>query len=201
VHNAGITAVGTVEEMPLAAWNDILSTNFLGPVRLTAALLPSMRAAGRGRIVMVSSASAILGMPGVGAYGASKSALERWAESLSQEITAFGLGVTVLVTGTFKTDILERTHNYGDETTPYAAMHANLEPRGRRLTGIVASKPERFAPAVAKALTDTRPFVRRTVGLDATLLSLGRRVLPTPLLQRILRLVLGVPKPGSLRPN
>lgn len=195
VHNAGITAVGTIEEMPLDAWEQIVSTNFLGPVRLTAALLPSMREAGRGRIVMVSSESAILGMPGVGAYGASKSALERWAETLSQEIAPFGLGVTVLVTGTFKTDILEQTHNYGDRfgNGPYAPLHEALETRGRAFTRIAAN-PRRFAPAVTRALDDSGAFRRRAVGPDAKLLVLGRRVLPVRVLQRVIALALGLPR-------
>jgi NAD(P)-dependent dehydrogenase (short-subunit alcohol dehydrogenase family) len=198
VHNAGVTAVGTVEEMPQAEWEQIVSTNFLGPVRLTRELLPDMRAAGRGRIVFVSSESSLLGMPGIGAYGASKAALERWAESLSQEIAAFGLGVTVLVAGTFKTDILELTPTYGDHEGPYAPLHHGLETKGRRFTRIAAD-PAKFAPAVARALADTRPFVRRGVGIDAKLLMLGRRTLPTSVLQRIIRVAIGVPKPNSLR--
>src|SRR6516164_7681650 len=52
VHNAGIAAVGSVEEMPVSGWKQIFSTNLLGPVALTRVLLPSMRAAGRGRIVV-----------------------------------------------------------------------------------------------------------------------------------------------------
>jgi NAD(P)-dependent dehydrogenase (short-subunit alcohol dehydrogenase family) len=157
-----------------------------------------MRAAARGRIVLVSSESSLLGMPGIGAYGASKAALERWGESLSQEIAPFGLGVTVLVAGTFKTDILELTTTYGDHAGPYGPMHAGLETRGRRFTRIAAD-PSKFAPAVARALDDTRPFVRRAVGIDAKLLTLGRKVLPTSVLQRAIRVAIGVPKPGSLK--
>ena len=111
VHNAGVAGVGCVEEMPAAVFQQIFSTNFFGPVLLTKELLPSMRAAGRGRIVVVSSEGGMRGMPGISAYSAAKGALERWAESLSQEISPFGLGVTVLVAGTFKTDILELTKN------------------------------------------------------------------------------------------
>jgi len=194
VHNAGIAGVGTVEEMPLSAWEQIMSTNFLGPVRLTRELLPSMRAAGRGRIVLISSEGAVLGMPGIGAYSAAKGALERWGEALSQEIAAFGLGVTVLVAGTFKTDILELTPTYGDHAGPYAPLHHGLETKGRRFTRIAAD-PAKFGPAVARALDDTRPFVRRAVGIDAKLLLLGRRVLPTAVLQRIIRVAIGVPGP------
>jgi NAD(P)-dependent dehydrogenase (short-subunit alcohol dehydrogenase family) len=120
VHNAGVAGVGCLEEMPMSVWEQIFSTNFFGPVRLTRELLPAMRRAGRGRIVMVSSQGAIRGMPAIGAYSAAKGALERWAESLSQEIAPFGLGVSVLVAGTFRTDILELTTTNADRAGPYA---------------------------------------------------------------------------------
>ena len=77
-----------------------------GPVALTNALLPVMRDAGRGRIVVVSSAGGVRGMPATAPYSAAKGAAERWAESLAAEIAPFGLGVTVLVTGTYDTDII-----------------------------------------------------------------------------------------------
>src|SRR5262249_17754031 len=157
VHNAGVAGVGCLEELPMDVWRQIFSTNFFGPVQLTKQLLPSMRAAGRGRIVMVSSQGAIRGMPAIGAYSAAKGALERWAESLSQEVSPFGLGVTVLVAGTFKTDILTLTQTYADRNGPYNSHHDGLETAGRRFLRF-AGAPERFAPAVEKALGESRPF-------------------------------------------
>ena len=198
VHNAGIAGVGCLEEMPMSVWEQIFSTNFFGPVRLTRELLPAMRSAGRGRIIMVSSQGAIRGMPAIGAYSAAKGALERWAESLSQEIAPFGLGVSVLVAGTFKTDILELTRTYADLDGPYAQHHAALESFGARFLRF-AAPPERFAPAVGEALDDRRPFSRQTVGVDARLLMLGNRLLPTRLLQRITCRAIGIPAAGSLR--
>jgi NAD(P)-dependent dehydrogenase (short-subunit alcohol dehydrogenase family) len=198
VHNAGVAGVGCLEEMPMSVWEQIFSTNFFGPVRLTKELLPSMRNAGRGRIVMVSSQGAIQGMPAIGAYSAAKGALERWAESLSQEIAPFGLGVSVLVAGTFRTDILELTTTYADLDGPYAEHHAGLERFGRRFLRF-AAPPERFAPAVAEALDDSRPFSRRAVGADARLLMLGSRLLSTRLLQRVTCRAIGIPAAGALR--
>jgi NAD(P)-dependent dehydrogenase (short-subunit alcohol dehydrogenase family) len=198
VHNAGVAAVGTLEEMPMSVWQQIFSTNFFGPVQLTKALLPAMRAAGRGRIVMVSSAGAVRGMPAIGAYSAAKGALERWAESLSQEVAPFGVGVTVLVAGTYNTDILTLTSTYADPNGPYAAHHDGLETSGRRFLRFAGS-PDRFAPAVAKALDEDRPFARHAVGTDARLLLLGSRFLPASLLQRIVVRALGIPRPGTLR--
>lgn len=198
VHNAGIAGVGSLEEMPMSVWEQIFSTNFFGPVKLTKRLLPAMRKAGGGRIVMISSVGAIRGMPAIGAYSAAKGAIERWAESLSQEVAPFGLGVSVLVAGTFRTDILELTTTYADYDGPYGQHHANLERFGHRFLRF-ASSPDRFGPAVAAALGDRRPFARHAVGPDARLLMLGSRLLPTNLLQRITCRAIGIPPAGSLR--
>jgi NAD(P)-dependent dehydrogenase (short-subunit alcohol dehydrogenase family) len=198
VHNAGVAGVGCLEEMPMSVWEQIFSTNFFGPVRLTKELLPAMRRAGRGRIVMISSQGAISGMPAIGAYSAAKGGLERWAESLSQEIAPFGLGVSVLVAGTFKTDILELTTTYADRQGPYAQHHAGLEAFGARFLRF-ASPPDRFGPAVAKALNSSRPFSRSAVGFDSRLLMVGSRFIPTRLLQRITCRAIGIPAAGSLQ--
>jgi len=198
VHNAGVAGVGCLEELPMSVWEQIFSTNFFGPVRLTKELLPAMRAAGRGRIIIVSSQGAIRGMPAIGAYSASKAALERWGESLSLEVAPFGLGVTILVAGTFETDILTLTHTYADRDGPYAAHHDGLETAGRRFLRFAGS-PDQFAPAVARAIDDRGPFVRRGVGFDARLLLLGSRLMPAGVLHRIPGRAVGVPRSGAAR--
>jgi NAD(P)-dependent dehydrogenase (short-subunit alcohol dehydrogenase family) len=193
VHNAGIAAVGSVEEMPLRVWEQIFATNIFGPVALTRALLPAMRAAGRGRIVFLSSAGGMRGMPAISAYSASKGALERWAESLAYEVAPFGLGVTVLVTGMFKTDIItEQTPHHGDQGGPYAAQYTPIDRRGRFMLRF-ASAPERFAPALARALDERASFARHAVGFDARMLQIGNRLLPGRLLQQLVRLAMGLP--------
>jgi NAD(P)-dependent dehydrogenase (short-subunit alcohol dehydrogenase family) len=189
VHNAGITAVGCVEDVPVGVWQQIFSTNLFGPVTLTRALLPPMRAAGRGRIVVLSSAGGVAGMPAISAYSAAKGALERWAESLAYEVAPFGLGVTVLVAGMFDTDILtEQTPHHGQLDGPYAAHYAEIERRGRAMVRL-AGPPERFARALARALEERAPF---------TLLLAGR-VLPARVLRGVIRLAMGLPRRGALR--
>jgi len=202
VHNAGVAAVGCAEELPFDVWEQVFRTNLFGPVRLTNALLPAMRAAGRGRIVVVSSQGGIRGMPSISAYSASKGALERWAESLANEIAAFGLGVTILVSGTFKTDIItEQTRHYGDLKGPYAGHYAGIDRRGRFMVGRLANPPERFASALARVLDEKGPFSRRAVGLDARLLLLGSRFLSGRLLHHSIRLAMALPRHGSLKGN
>jgi NAD(P)-dependent dehydrogenase (short-subunit alcohol dehydrogenase family) len=197
VHNAGIAGVGSVEEMPPEVWSGIFSTNLFGPMRLTQQLLPAMRAAGRGRIVVVCSQGGVRGMPGISAYSAAKGGLERWAEALSPEIAPFGLGVTVLVTGMFRTDILEQTEHHADFDGPYAGLHAALDGNGRRMLRF-AGAPEDFAAALARALQHRGPFTRVAVGLDARLAMIGSRLLPGRLFQFLVVRALGLPRPGSL---
>jgi NAD(P)-dependent dehydrogenase (short-subunit alcohol dehydrogenase family) len=200
VHNAGIAAVGCAEEMPFEVWERLFRTNLFGPVRLTKELLPAMRAAGHGRIVVVSSQGGIRGMPSISAYSASKGALERWAEALAEEIAPFGLGVTILVSGMFKTDILtEQTPHYGDLNGPYATHYAGIDRTGRSMVQRLANPPERFARELAKAVDERAPFVRRTVGLDAHLLLVGSRLLPGRLLHHAVRWAMRLPRHGALQ--
>ena len=200
VHNAGIAAVGCAEEMPFEAWERLFRTNLFGPVRLTRELLPSMRAAGRGRIVVVSSQGGIRGMPAISAYSAAKGALERWAEALAEEVAPFGLGVTILVSGMFRTDILtEQTPHYGDLNGPYATHYAGIERTGRSMMRVLANPPERFGPALAKALDERAPFARRTVGLDARMLLVGSRLLPGWLLHHAVRWAMRLPGHGAIQ--
>ena len=167
----------------------IFTTNFFGPVKLTKRLLPGMRNAGRGRIVMVSSAGAIRGMPAIGAYSAAKGAIERWAESLSQEVAPFGLGV-LGSGGRNVSDRHPRTHatTYADYDGPYGRLHAKLESFGDRfLTESAPGRPDRVRPRRGQSargpLAVSRPAIGRT-GCAAP--HAGQPVAcPSNLLQRI----------------
>jgi len=199
VHNAGIAAAGSMEETPFEVWERMFRTNLFGPVRLTRELLPAMRAARRGRIVVVSSAGGIRGIPSISPYSASKGALERWAEALAEEVAPFGLSVTILVAGTFKTDILtDKTPEYGDHDGPYAAHYTGIHRTGGFMVGL-ASPPERFARALAGYLEERAAFSRHAVGFDARMLLLLSRLLPGRLVHQVIRLAMGLPRQGALR--
>ncbi|BBZ42804.1 SDR family oxidoreductase [Mycobacterium parmense] len=200
VHNAGISAVGMVEETDTALWQNMFATSVLGPVELTKALLPSMRAAGEGRIVLVSSAAGVRGQPATAPYSAAKGALERWGESLACEIAPFGLGVTVLVAGTYDTEIITDagTTDNRDLAGPYARLHTTMNSRGRAAMKL-ARPPERFTDGLLKALDDRGAFRRHGVGPDASMLLAFSRVLPASGMHHVSRIVLGIPKQGSMR--
>ncbi len=200
VHNAGIAAAGTTEELPAALWQDMFRTHLFGPVELTRTLLPAMREAGQGRIVMISSAGGVRGMPVISAYSAAKGAVERYAESLAAEISPFGLGVTVLVTGVFDTDIItdDGTASFRDFDGPYGKQHVSIDKRGRAAMKI-ANPPEKFAAALAEALEDTGPHRRRAVGADAVGLVTMAKLLPGAAVAQVIRVAMGQPRHGALR--
>jgi NAD(P)-dependent dehydrogenase (short-subunit alcohol dehydrogenase family) len=200
VHNAGISAAGMVEETPMSLWERMFATNIFGPVALTKALLPSMRAAGRGRIVLVSSAGGVRGMPATAPYSAVKGALERWGESMAGEVGPFGLGVTILVTGTYDTDIITDagTTDCRDFDGPYAPHHSTMDKRGRAMMKYAAKSPEKFAAGLAKALEGKAAFERRPVGPDARMLLIANRLLPAAGLHHMTRMMLGIPRFGAL---
>lgn len=200
VHNAGIAAAGAFEDTPVSTWDRIFATNLFGPIALTRALLPAMRAAGRGRIVVVSSQGAVRGMPAISAYSASKGALERWAESLAGEVAAFGLGVTIVVAGTFKTDILVQTSDHRNYKGPYARHYVGIDKTGDIVIK-AANPPARFAKVLAKAVSDRGPFARRGAGIDAKMLMIMNRLLPGWVLHHVIRLAMRLPAHGLLRPR
>jgi NAD(P)-dependent dehydrogenase (short-subunit alcohol dehydrogenase family) len=200
VHNAGISAAGMVEEADMALWQKMFDTSVLGPVELTKALLPSMRAAGEGRIVLVASTAGVRGQPATAPYSAAKGALERWGESMACEIAPFGLGVTVLVSGTYDTEIITDagTTDDRDFAGPYARLHNTMNSRGR-FAMKMARPPERFTDGLVKALDDRVPFRRRGVGPDAAMLLALNRILPAAGMHHMSRVVLGIPRQGSMR--
>jgi NAD(P)-dependent dehydrogenase (short-subunit alcohol dehydrogenase family) len=200
VHNAGISAAGMVEETDMALWQRMFATSVLGPVALTQALLPSMRTAGEGRIVLVSSAAGVRGQPATAPYSAAKGALERWGESMACEIAPFGLGVTVVVAGTYDTEIITDAGTTDDRDFggPYARLHNTMNSRGR-FAMKMARPPERFTDGLLRALADEAPFRRRGVGPDASMLLVANRILPAAGMHHLSRTVLGIPKQGSMR--
>ncbi|MDF3339572.1 SDR family oxidoreductase [Mycolicibacterium septicum] len=201
VHNAGISAAGMVEETPPDLWERMFATNIFGPVALTKALLPAMREAGRGRIVLISSAAGVRGMPATAPYSAVKGALERWGESMAGEVAPFGIGVTILVTGTYDTEIITDAGTTDDRDLdgPYAPHHRTMDKRGRAMMKRAARSPQKFAEGLAKALDNSKPFVRTAVGPDARMLLIANRLIPAAGLHQMTRLMMGIPRFGALR--
>jgi NAD(P)-dependent dehydrogenase (short-subunit alcohol dehydrogenase family) len=190
IHNAGVAVEGGFEDTPAAEWSRVFATNLIGPVELTRRLLPAMRQSGAGSIIVVSSEAAITGMPGVSAYGASKAALERWAESLAAEVARFGITVAIVRAGTFKTDILEKSPRHESPDGPYRDMYRSLDDIATRVTHF-ARPPEKFARRLAKLAESPTGFRIRPIGVDAWALQWASRALTHRQLHKLVRRLAG----------
>lgn len=107
VHNAGIVHRGAkVHETTVESFDRVVAVNLRGPYLLTRALLPAMLAAGRGRMVYISSISATLGSPGAASYAASKWGLVGLMKSVAEELRGTGLTAVAVLPGSVDTDML-----------------------------------------------------------------------------------------------
>ena len=133
VNNAGYAEYGPVEEVPLELVRRQFETKF-GLVRLCQLVLPGMRAAGRGRIVNVSSMGGRMTLPGGGVYHACKYAVEAFSDALRFESRGFGVRVSVVAPGPVRTPFAEEATAAPGGDGPYAAAR----PRARYPVGAVA---------------------------------------------------------------
>ena len=111
VNNAGIPKRRNVRELDAATVDTVMQVNFLGPTRLTLALLPQMIERGEGRIVNVSSVAATLSSPGEAAYDASKSALSVFSEAMAIDLWDNGIKVLVVYPGVVDTPLFQMPDN------------------------------------------------------------------------------------------
>jgi NAD(P)-dependent dehydrogenase (short-subunit alcohol dehydrogenase family) len=124
VNNAGYGHFGMVEEVTERELREQMETNFFGAVWVTQAVLPVLRRQGAGHLLQVTSEGGVRAFPGIGAYHASKWALEGISESLAQEVAGFGIDVTCVEPGPYATDWLSRGSRRSAELPDYAETRA-----------------------------------------------------------------------------
>lgn len=105
VNNAGLGIQGAAEDITPELAQRLFDTNVFGPHRVCRAVLPGMRAKGKGLIINISSIAANFGLPYRSFYSASKAALDRYSEALSTEVERFGITVVTIQPGEFNTNI------------------------------------------------------------------------------------------------
>jgi len=171
VNNAGYGDIGSIEDMPAKAFRDQIETNFYGVVNVTRAALPIFRKQKSGRFLQVSSIGGRLGGAGLGAYQSAKWAMEGFSEVLSKEVAPFGINVTIVEPGGFRTDwagssmaIPEVSEAYRD-TVGVHAQHA------RAHDGKQQGDPQRAAEVFLKLAEMENPPLRLLLGSDAVFLA------------------------------
>ncbi|MFE2156828.1 oxidoreductase [Streptomyces lydicus] len=168
VNNAGRGQVGAVEETTDRELRDLMDLHFFGPAALTRAVLPHMRRQGSGAVVQMSSMGGRFSFPGVGAYSATKFALEGLSEALALEVAPHGIKVLVVEPGAFRTGFAG-----GGALRQSAPMDAYEETVGPVRAGLPNSDgrqpgdPEKAAAAILTALAAEQTPLRLALGNDA----------------------------------
>jgi NAD(P)-dependent dehydrogenase (short-subunit alcohol dehydrogenase family) len=174
VNNAGISVASPLEYLPIEAFEEQMDINVTGVLRCVQAFLPLLKPT-RGRIVNISSMSGRIGFPMVGAYIASKHALEGLSDSLRMEMKVFGIEVSVIQPGSIETPIWQRSQARAakllaampaDGHRDYKAMLQEAQ-NSAESGGSGGTQPQACADVVRHALTAKRPRTRYQVGKDA----------------------------------
>lgn len=195
VNNAGVSVTGPAEQVSDAEWRRQFDTNVFGLMNVTRAVLPGMRAQRFGRIVNIGSVAGRIASPFMGAYAASKHAVEGLSDSLRRELRPFGVRVSLVRPGFIHTPFGEQEQDalarYVDASGPYAAdvatfkaWHAKGHPAG--------PPPSVVAEKVAHAMTSDRPHSRYTAPERYIALLMVRNLLPSALVDRVFDSVVGL---------
>jgi len=186
VNNAGFALMGGLEETSLDEAKAQFDTNFFGVLRVTNAVLPTMRQQGYGKIINVSSILGLVPLPFMGLYSASKFALEGYSEALFHEVKPFGIHISLLEPGFIKTQIAHHAQTV-------ASPIANYSPWRKHAVKSIehhiakAPSPELVAKQVIRIANTHSPRLRYIVGKEANLVRNLRRYLPTTLFNRVWR--------------
>lgn len=201
VNNAGIAVGGALEALPIEELRHQLEVNVVGQIAVTQAVLPRLRNS-HGRIVFISSISGMLASPMLGAYAASKFAIEALGDALRVELRPWGIPVVLVEPGQIDTDIWRNAPDTLDSTVEvmsaeHRALYAgHIEgmrkaiPRAQKM----AVPVDKVARVVEKALTANRPKARYTAGRGAGASKVMARFAPSPVLDRVLGATSGVPR-------
>ena len=163
VNNAGIERHGSIEEMPMDDFQAIMNTNYLGVLRCTKALLPQMRQNKNGCIINVASVSGHISNSPLGAYAASKFALEAISEAMAQEVKPFNVKVAIIEPGIIDTDM----------AADISVDDASIYPHSKRQAGLflaalkTPTPPTLVAEKILEVAENNNWKLRHPVGPDA----------------------------------
>jgi NAD(P)-dependent dehydrogenase (short-subunit alcohol dehydrogenase family) len=182
VNNAGAILRGYFEDVSDQEVRGVFEANVFGTMALTRAVLPMLREAHRGRIIVMSSTGGRLGSPGNSAYCASKFALEGFAECLQQEMVLFGVQVSLVEPGFVSTELFGRNRHIASRAmaadSPYRDWFQKLEQLTDDEVKSAVVTPTDVAEVVFEILEAKRPRLRYLVGRRGRFLINLRRYLP-----------------------
>ncbi|WP_034160820.1 oxidoreductase [Sphingomonas sp. ERG5] len=168
VNNAGYGHEGVLEESSMDDLQRQFAANVFGPVAMVKAVLPGMRERRRGHIVNVTSMGGFITMPGISFYCGSKFALEGISDALGKEVAAFGIRVTALAPGQFRTDWAGRSMARTPRSiADYDAIMDPIRAGRQAKSGNQPGDPAKAAQALLAVVAADNPPVRLFLGDDA----------------------------------
>jgi NAD(P)-dependent dehydrogenase (short-subunit alcohol dehydrogenase family) len=169
VNNAGNFYAGFFEELTPEQIERSLTTNLVGPMNVTRAVLPLMREQRSGNVVAITSTAGIVGQEFCSAYAASKFGVEGWMESLRFEVEPFGIRTTIVEPGFFRTELLTNESTaYADlSIDDYAERTAQTRPAWEAMSGKQGGDPAKLAQALVTVVDQEQPPLRWVAGADA----------------------------------
>ena len=168
VNNAGYGHEGILEESSMDDLRRQFEVNVFGAVAMMQAVLPSMRKRRAGRILNITSMGGMITMAGISFYHGSKCALEGISEALGKEVKDFGIHVTAVEPGGFRTDWAGRSMVRAPRSIPdYDAVFEPLRKRRMEYSGKQVGDPKKAAQAMLKLMASDNPPAHLLLGSDA----------------------------------
>lgn len=192
VNNAGLGLVGGAEESSTDQVKALFEVNFFGVMRVTNAVLPSMRQRGSGRIINISSALGLIPAPYLAHYAATKHAVEGYSQSLDHELRQYGIRVLLIEPAYTRTDMESNSLEVDKPLPLYAATRAKMVKLNADML-TTGDDPLVVAQAILRAAKDASPNLRNPAGKAAKQISLLRRLVPGKMFDKSLRKQMGLP--------
>ncbi|MQY10034.1 hypothetical protein SRB5_01380 [Streptomyces sp. RB5] len=168
VANAGYGLEGTFEETPLAEVRRQFEVNVFGAMATLQAALPHMRRRRGGHLMAVTSMGGLMAVPGMSAYCGSKFALEGVMEALGKEVAQFGIHVTAIEPGSFRTDWAGRSMTRAERTVDdYDELFAPIREARQKASGNQLGNPAKAGEAVVHIASLEHPPAHLVLGSDA----------------------------------
>jgi NAD(P)-dependent dehydrogenase (short-subunit alcohol dehydrogenase family) len=169
VNNAGNFYAGFFEEISPEDFRRQVEVTLFGPMNVTRAVLPVMRAQRSGLIVAISSTAGIVGQEFCTAYAASKFGVEGWVESLAPEVAPFGIRTMLVEPGFFRTELLspESTRYAEPSIDDYAERTEQTVAAWKGMDGLQGGDPAKLADALVRLASQAEPPTRFVAGADA----------------------------------
>ncbi|HHX4058794.1 MAG: oxidoreductase [Burkholderia contaminans] len=175
VNNAGYGHEGIMEEAPLAEMRRQFDVNVFGAVAMMKAVIPTMRERRRGHILNITSMGGHITMPGIAYYCGSKFALEGITETVGKELEPFGIAVTAVAPGSFRTDWAGRSMARTPRSiADYNALFDPIRQAREEKSGKQPGDPAKAARAMLAAIAADHPPAHLLLGSDALRLVRGK---------------------------